>query len=136
MAKQTTTPARDAFQNIVGKIPELQSQRRNLVQQIVKIERVSPQGIASGVASPPPGGSVDIEAPAYAMLNGSAVSPMPSRAGDESVKLYGLQRELKIVDRAIQIARNQASTASVAASREVVSENLDQINDLHKQRAL
>src|SRR5882724_7330990 len=98
MARQisTPTPALAAFRNIEGKIPELETQRRELVQQIVKIERVSPQGIARVVAAPPPDGSLDIEAPAYALLNGSAINPMPSRAGDESVKLYALQREVKI----------------------------------------
>ena len=97
---------------------------------------MSPQGIASVVAAPPPDGSLDIEAPAYALLNGSAINPMPSKRGDESAKLYALQRELKIVDRAIQIARDQASTVSIAASREVAAENLDQINAMHRQRAL
>lgn len=102
----------------------------------MKIERVSPMGIASVFAVEPPDNTKDIEAPAWELLNGASIASMPSKAGVEAVRLHGIQRELRIVDRAIKIAEGQALTASIAAARESSAESLDQTRALHRQRAL
>lgn len=139
MAKQTTEPtasAREAFVRLANKIPELRTLRGGLVAEIVKIERVSKAGVASVMAVEPPDESKDIEAPAFALLNGAAIAPMSSKKGIEGVRLHALQRELLIVDRALVIAEGQIRISSIAASREASAEGLDQTRALHRQRAL
>jgi hypothetical protein len=97
---------------------------------------VSNAGVASVFAMDPPDETKDIEAPAYELLNGASIAGMPSKKGTEAVRLHAIQREMRIVDRAIKIAEGQVLTASIAAARESADEGLDQTRALHRQRAL
>jgi hypothetical protein len=142
MAKQITDPtdpttaARDAFARLEAKLPELRTKRDSLVAEMVPIERVSKAGVPAVMAMEPPDAAKDVEAPAYALLNGAAIAPMFSKKGNDGVRLYALQREIQIIDRAIVIAEGQLRTATLAASREAAAEGLDQTRALHRQRAL
>jgi hypothetical protein len=140
MAKQqiteTTPSAREIFEKINAKLPELREQRSALAAEAAKIERVNRAGVPAVFATEPPDESRDIESPAYELLNGASIAALPSKRGGEPVRLYAIQHELRIVDRAIKIAESQVLTASVAAARESSAAGLDQTNALHRQRAL
>jgi hypothetical protein len=97
-----------------------------MVAEAVKLERVSKAGVPAVMATEPPDEAKDIEAPAYALLNGAAIAPMQSKNGNDGVRLYAVLREIQIVDRAIVIAEGQLRTATIAASRESAADGLDQ----------
>ncbi|MGR4929288.1 hypothetical protein ACIPUD_21185 [Bradyrhizobium sp. CAR08] len=130
------TAAREAFAKINAKIPELSDRRRQVARQIVEIEQVGPAGVPLVFPVEPPDESKNLDAPAFALLNGAAVGPAPSKASDPAVKLNSLQRELAVIDRAIVLAQGQANLAASAASREAAEEYKETSRSLHRHRAL
>lgn len=141
MAKTTAptkhdTAARDAFAKIQAKIPELSERRRKLAAEIVAIEQVGIAGVPLVFAMEPPDETKNLDAPAFALLNGAAIGAAPSRENDPAVKLHALQREIAIIDRAIVFAERQAAVAANAASREASAEYEETSRALHRHRAL
>jgi hypothetical protein len=139
-AQPTTTKpenaAREAFAKIQAKIPELSERKRLIATQIVAIEQVGPAGVPLVFPAEPPDQSKNLDAPAFALLNGAAIGAAPSKASDPAVKLNSLQRELAVIDRAIVLAQGQAAIAASAASREAAAEYQETSRALHRHRAL
>lgn len=143
MAKQITpspikpdTAARDAFAKIQAKIPELAERRHRLTAQIIEIEQAGPAGVPLVFPSEPPDESRDLDPAAFQLLNGAAIGAAPTKARDPSVVLYGLQRELAVIDRAIVLAQGQVVKAANSAAREASDEFRETSRALHRHRAM
>jgi hypothetical protein len=115
---------------IDAKLAELERTRQGLIASIVELES------SGATPTEPPDPEGDVYGSAQALLNGTSYENAPGKDRDPNILLFRKQRDLAIVDTALEIGRKQSLIANGELADTRAKERSPEWRDLQRQRAL